>query len=84
MPLKGQMILSCVEKSNFLLMSLYNRYCCPLTNIYSCNDNYLQKPEKKYSLDLEYSGICLVTSLKVYGSCAYDYGESPVYIPPKH
>ena len=26
---------------NFLQMSLYNSYCCPLSNVHSCNDNYL-------------------------------------------
>ena len=43
------MILRCVKKSSFLQMSLCNSYSCRLSKIYSCNDNYFCKPEKKYS-----------------------------------
>ena len=58
-------------------MSLCNSYCCPLSNTYSCNDDYLCKPGKQYCLDMEYSVASVVTSKKVNGLCGYDYGESP-------
>ena len=56
-------------------MSLCNS---PLSNKYSCNDDYLCKPGKQYCLDMEYSVTSVVTSKKVNGLCGYDYGESPV------
>ena len=68
-------------KSNFLQMPLYNSNCCPLSNIYSCNDNYLCKPETNIVqiCNLEYSVTSLVTSLNEgHSLCGYDYGESLV------
>ena len=65
-------------------MSLCNSYCCPLSNIYSCNDDYLCKPGKQYCLDMEYSVTSVVTSKKVNGLCGYDYGESPGLNVPQY
>ena len=64
-------------------MSLCNSYCCPLSKIYSCNDNNLCKPEKKIFF-LRFGVLCHLSGhiyKKVHGLCGYNYGESPLNLP---
>ena len=62
-------------------MSLYNSYCCLLSNIYSYNDDYLCKPGQEILFRLGVLSHLACHILKVHGLCGYDYGESPGYIP---